>query len=273
MTFGKSYLICFALALLILASPQKRANAADLPGANHIVGETEGGLEFDIVPYYLWVAGFNGTLGLRGVNAKIDITPWDYIENLGNVFKALDGLYFGTGQLRYGDFGFFYDVIYWDISASSTIGGNFVSAGLDVGFSQVTAALAATYRFYQTDRGYAEFLAGVYVVETKADVGVNLNVVALHQSGKETWVDPLIGVKGRYNIQGNWYMSGWAMIGGFGAGSDFTWDVLGNVGYEINGWVDVFAGFRGRGFDYNSGGFVWDMTQYGPMFGATIKLN
>ncbi len=25
--------------------------------------------------------------------------------------------------------------------------------------------------------------------------------------------------------------------------------------------------------DYMSGSFVWDFTQYGPMIGATIKLN
>ena len=83
MTFRKSYLICFALALLILVSPQKRANSAELPGSMHITGETEGGLEFDIVPYYIWLAGIDGTVGVGPVTAKIDITPWDYIENLG----------------------------------------------------------------------------------------------------------------------------------------------------------------------------------------------
>jgi len=71
----------------------------------------------------------------------------------------------------------------------------------------------------------------------------------------------------------NWYANGTALIGGFGVASDFVWDVSANIGYQWNNWFDIYAGFRGSGMDYQSGTFVWDVTQYDPVLGATIKLN
>ena len=62
------------------------------------------------------------------------------------------------------------------------------------------------------------------------------------------------------------------MIGGFGAGSDFMWDVWGTAGYEINGWLDAYAGFRAMGTRYESGSFEWDVVQYGPTIGAALKF-
>jgi hypothetical protein len=55
--------------------------------------------------------------------------------------------------------------------------------------------------------------------------------------------------------------------------SDFVWDVSANLGYQWNNWLDLYAGFRGAGTDYKSGSFVWYVPQYGPVMGASIKLN
>ncbi len=140
------------------------------------------------------------------------------------------------------------------------------------------ATTAGSYRVYEADNGYLDALAGLRIWDINADVGVSLNiagrnVITSTASDGDTWVDPLIGAKGRLNLSENVYLSGWALTGGFGAGSDFMWDVWGNVGYQVNDWFDVFGGFRAAGADYQSGSFIWDVTQYGPIIGATFKLN
>jgi len=228
---------------------------------------------FTIVPFYLWVSGVDGTVGAGGFTADVDVTPIDIIENLGDFLDALDGIYAGTGEVRYGRFGAFYDVVWLDLSAIGDIDRDLIRGGVDVSFEEVVVTLAGSYRLFETSTGYLDALAGVRIWDFDVRVGLNLNVGALSDEEDETWVDPLIGAKGRFNISENVYVSGWAMIGGVVAGSDFMWDVWGNVGYQINGWLDVFAGIRATGTDYESGGFVFDATQYGPTIGATINLN
>jgi hypothetical protein len=51
------------------------------------------------------------------------------------------------------------------------------------------------------------------------------------------------------------------MIGGFGAGSDVTWDLLGSVGYQWNERFAIVAGYRALGVDYDDDGFVYDVIQ------------
>jgi hypothetical protein len=63
------------------------------------------------------------------------------------------------------------------------------------------------------------------------------------------------------------------MIGGFGAGSDFMYDVFGGVGYEINDMFSAVGGFQASYADYKGkDGFLWDVTMYGPIIGASVKF-
>ncbi|MGI9263426.1 MAG: hypothetical protein ACR2QU_00770 [Gammaproteobacteria bacterium] len=262
------------VAGFVLVAPQTNSHAADLPGSVQYEATTDSGLSFSIVPFYFWVPGLNGTAGVLGTTAEIDITPIDVIENLGDYLDSLDGLYKGTGEVRYREFGLLYDVFHTEVSSADEIDLGIISPiALDVGFSMTMATLAGSYRFHESANGYIAGLAGVRIWDVNVDIGVDLNIVALTASDGDTWVDPIIGGKGRFNLTENAYASGWAMIGGFGAGSDFMWDIWGNVGYQKNNWLDLFAGLRATGTEYQNGSFVWDIVQYGPVIGATINLN
>jgi hypothetical protein len=45
---------------------------------------------------------------------------------------------------------------------------------------------------------------------------------------KATWVDGMVGLRGKYFMTPEWYLSGWALAGAGGA--DVDWDVAGVVG-------------------------------------------
>ena len=62
------------------------------------------------------------------------------------------------------------------------------------------------------------------------------------------------------------------MIGGFGVSSDFTWDVMGGLGYEVSDSISLVAGYRGLGVDYKHDGFVFDVVQDGPILGAVFRF-
>ena len=82
----------------------------------------------------------------------------------------------------------------------------------------------------------------------------------------------MLGVKSRINTETPFYLTGWGLIGGFGVGSDFNWDVMGGVGYE---WTEKFStvlGYRALGVDYSNDGFVYDVIQQGVAFGGVISF-
>jgi hypothetical protein len=82
----------------------------------------------------------------------------------------------------------------------------------------------------------------------------------------------MIGAKGRFNITPKIFMNGWAMAGGFGAASDFGWDVLGAVGYQFTDRFSTAIGYRALGVDYENDGFKYDVIQHGPIAGMIIRF-
>jgi hypothetical protein len=271
-------MVLFGLIGVAFAAPQ-RANAADIPQLDNLPQASDyelppaTELQFEFVPLYVWITGMSGDLGVFGTKAKIDITPIDIVKNLGDFLKVLDGVYFGSGQLRFGDFDFMYDVTYLEVSSTKKIDGALLTGALDVGFGMTVGTLLGTYKVYETETSQIDALAGVRIWDV--DLDVQLALGPIEGGGKEgdTWVDPVFGFKGRHYLTEQTYLTGWAMIGGFGAGSDFMYDVFGGVGYEINDMFSAVGGFRASYADYKGkDGFLWDVTMYGPIIGASVKF-
>lgn len=68
----------------------------------------------------------------------------------------------------------------------------------------------------------------------------------------------------------------WLDVGGFGIGSDLTYQVIGTVGYLFDSGVRVFGGWRYFAFDYETedGGLdkTLDLGYSGPVFGASYAF-
>lgn len=176
-----------------------------------------------------------------------------------------------------------------------SVGGR-VDGIVDVAFSYTMATFAGTYRVHETATSHLDVVAGLRVTEVDLKVGVvadvsltangqltlgsiskpftgtvgrQVNAVA---RGNETWVDPIVGFMGRSKLDENWYVTGWALAGGFGANSDFLFDVMGGVGYEWSNGISAFAGYRASGTDYQNDGFKWDLTLHGPILGISAAF-
>jgi len=98
---------------------------------------------------------------------------------------------------------------------------------------------------------------------------------------KVTWADPIVGSRSIFRFgpehRWNWTLRG--DFGGFGAGSDFTWNVAGMLGYDFKLLgVDstVLLGARALSQDYSTGAgstkFAWDVTQYGPLLALALRF-
>ena len=94
------------------------------------------------------------------------------------------------------------------------------------------------------------------------------------------WVDPLVGLRVRYGISPGQGLVLRGDIGGFGAASDFTWQVVTTYNFELGEthgilWSGV-VGYRALYADYSEGTgssrYAYDLLQHGPLLGLKMRF-
>jgi hypothetical protein len=256
-------------AMLMAAAPSA-VLAAD--AEQPIPLEPAGEWRFSVAPY-LWGAGLNGDVGLFGRQpVNIDMSFGD----------VLDDLRFGgmlVAEMHNGTWGLFGDIIYVkteaDTSAVRTVLGSPVSLDVNVETSSFTGTLMGEYRLYGSDAVSVDLMAGARIWSVDNDIDASLAadgspVADFSGSDGSTWADPMIGVKARFDTGTPWFFNAWGMIGA--GSSDFSWDVLGGVGYQWNDRFSTVGGYRALGVDYSDDGFVYDVVQHGPYLGAIFNF-
>jgi hypothetical protein len=86
------------------------------------------------------------------------------------------------------------------------------------------------------------------------------------------WLDPYLGMRGRYNFNKVFYTAVRGEIGGFGAGSDLMWQVEGAIGCNLTRNIFTDIGYRALSFDYEGDGLTFDTITHGPQITAGIKF-
>lgn len=224
---------------------------------------------------YLWGAGLNGDIGLFGRE------PVHVDMSFGDIFRNLKFGGMVVAELSNGTWGIFGDLIYVKIrddeSITRTIRGFPMTLDAKVETSSFTGTLMGEYRAYSSDTFSLDAMAGVRIwsVDNRIDASLTAGgppLAAFSGSDGSAWIDPMVGGKLRFDTGTPVYLTAWGMIGGFGAGSDISWDVLGGVGYQWNDWLSTVAGYRALGVDYQNDGFVYDVVQQGPFLGAVMRF-
>jgi hypothetical protein len=135
--------------------------------------------------------------------------------------------------------------------------------------------LAYQYELYRKEQTILDVLAGAryWSIDTTLEFGGGLGVVippGTVLNHEESWVDPAIGIKGSTPIAGsNFYVEGFAGVGGFGVGSDMFYDLNLNIGYQWNKAIGTGIGYRLYDVDYDKDDFLYDVKQQGWLIGLT----
>jgi hypothetical protein len=88
----------------------------------------------------------------------------------------------------------------------------------------------------------------------------------------QDWIDPLVGFRYGGPISRRWSFWLRGDVGGFGLGSELTWNLRTGFGVEVSDVTTLRFGWHTLDFDYDSNEFVYDMTHQGPEIGATFKF-
>lgn len=89
------------------------------------------------------------------------------------------------------------------------------------------------------------------------------NRLAESADAKKDWIDPFIGFRGQWNLTEQLYLAGRADIGGFGVGSELTWQASSALGWQINESWSAEAGYRYLAPDFEDGAFTYEVASNG----------
>ncbi len=219
------------------------------------------------VTLYGWLPAVDAdmTSNQGGVTDKASFSAGDLIDNL-------DAALFGTAEVRQGRVGALVDVVYTSLSNGQNTGGPFATR-VDGDLSLLLVTTAASYRVYGSGTTYADILAGGRF--NRADIGITTSRdVPVRTSraagGDRAWFDPLIGIRVGADITERLAVRAVADIGGFGVGSELTYEVLASLSYAITPGISAVLGFRYIAIDYEGDRAKLDLKMYGPTLGLTI---
>jgi opacity protein-like surface antigen len=219
---------------------------------------------------YGWYATVLGDVGINGLG-PVSITEDSSSDT--SIFDILQGVLMASGELRYGAVGVFGDFIWVDLGQSKTSKRGHFEGSAEV--STIIGTGAVTYAVVDTPQLTLQGLAGARVWSVDGEVKLSTTGEREWDAKAAStieWVDPLFGVRGRYALSPNWFLSGTAVVGGFGVGSKLMWDVFAGLGYSFTENISMSLGYRGLGVDYANNGDIIDVTAHGPLAGLTIRF-
>jgi opacity protein-like surface antigen len=195
-------------------------------------------------------------------------------DDPGDFLDAIKAAFFVAGEVHYGRIGLLHDTVYADLGKSGTTSGPLASS-VDVDVEVLIHTTALGYQVYREDGKLIEPFAGARYVDLEADVTVTGGgpaQISVSADAELDWWDPVIGVRGRLPLTERLTAGGFVDIGGFGAGSEFTWEVFAGLEYAVSDRFGLNAGFRYISIDYEAKRADLKLEIYGPVLGMTLRF-
>ena len=245
------------LLILVLTVMAASPAAAQAPAAD--------AWTITIAPYFMG-AGMNGTAAVKGQEIVVDTPFSDILQHL--QFGAM-----GLVIARKGDWGVGGDAIWMALGANGTAPGPLGRVTGSADMSQ------GAFAFYGLRRlaPYADVFFGGRINYLSANLRINTPLQVRSVDGSKTWVDPIVGLQLRTPENGKrWHAQVYTEIGGFGAGSTFTWQVFPTVGVDLTTRASLEFGYRWLDINYSSGEnttlFKYDVLTQGPVLGFAFRF-
>jgi hypothetical protein len=88
----------------------------------------------------------------------------------------------------------------------------------------------------------------------------------------DDWWDPFVGLRGHYDLSKAFYLTGRADIGGFGVGSELSWQVNAGLGCRMTRNLYTELTYRLYDVNYRNDGLTYDVLTHGFELSAGINF-
>jgi hypothetical protein len=241
--------------------------------------------QFELTPY-LWLPTTSGTSTVDGTDTDIHAPFKDVLDN----FDVI-GL-MGRFEAYKGDWLLVFDGMYMDIK------GDFVIVTQDPSLPPLNIQpetkltildFGAGYKIYEDSLGKQQDTPRMPLIRLYAMTGVRYaylkQELTIHtipptvptvNGDSKNWVEPFIGARFDWQTSEKLTFLLRGDIGGFGVGSDLTWNALAGLDYRPWKVASFKIGYRALGIDYETGSgddrFGLDAIMYGPIIGVTFHF-
>jgi len=258
-------LIVPALAAALLLGTARAEEATTTPPA----AEPQARLNFALTPY-LWIAGISGS-----VRTPFSRVPERSVEaSFGDTFSNLSGFAFmGAAEMRYGRFGLMTDILTLSVESDLSTPRDRLFAGGTGRVSVTMGSVLATYRPWEDGTNALDLGVGFRPWSVSTRLTLNEGLLAARTlKPSANWVDPVLALRYTRNLGGGWGASFYGDVGGFGAGSEVTWQLLGTINYQVTDSIALRAGYRHLQVDHRRRGTDIDIGLSGPVLGASFRF-
>jgi hypothetical protein len=267
----------------------------------------QSGWELSLTPYG-WMINVNGDVTARGHTVDVNQDFFQIVEKSDSLLAWMSFF-----EARKGRFSIFTDLVWMDLGFPGSFQinksplGRFDRATLDVrgkaqlDYQSTIIQSGVTYeiarwqgalpdrftaldvmgsaRYWNQDVDVSLHLTGTLTVDLER-LGLKFQrsrSVAVARSSDLEWVDPVIGARIRHQMGAGKELRLEGDVGGFGAGSEFSWQVVGTYGFDVNCLgkpLHTVVGYRALAVDYSEDGRFGknglDVVQHGPVMGVTF---
>lgn len=218
---------------------------------------------FKVEPY-LMAPFMKGPVGIANLpNVELDASAADIFGNLKGAFMLYT-------EANNGQWAIAADFVYMKLQQDIQPG-NLVTGG-EVTFNETIFALEGYYRFLpwlEAGLGGRVVSMGGDMTVTRTELGPNDDPITSQASIKKSWFDPVLLVRATLPDSDKWIGEFKADFGGFGIGSDVTYQFQAYGGYRFSRLFQASVGYRILGIDYESGTgadrFLYNVTTSGPV--------
>lgn len=223
---------------------------------------------------YLWVPGYNGDAVVRNVPVEVDMSISDTAEKISDLEAAFSGHYEGNKT----PWSLIVDFTYWRIKENFWTRPDINEDTFEGAIrpSQLIFEVAGARTVYEklAEGGGAaqrvQVLAGARY--NMFNTNLEVNSLDIDEDVNQNWIDPFVGARMYQAISPLWGMNLRADVGGFGIGSEFTFNGVATFGYNIGIKRSILLGWRYYYQNYSNDDFAWDVTESGPFLGFQTRF-
>jgi hypothetical protein len=298
MTGKTELLLPLFVGAFVMLGAAGTATSADLgSGTEPVAPASQWRLNF--TPYG-WLPFLTGDVTVKGRTVGLDVDPIQVLEHLERV------PFMGYAEARNGPLALYNDIFYANLGLTASgvrsrgvrpeVGGT-LSGALGLDFEEAVIEGGAAYEIAKWPSGGGsrtaiDILAGARYWHQEMSINLALTGglviggldvskgIAIARGGSVDWVDPLVGARVRHQLAPGQQLMLRADVGGFGVGSQFSWNALAAYSWDIGVRDGVtysgLLGYRALDVDYEQGSgpdtYEYDVLQHGPVTGLTVSF-
>lgn len=220
---------------------------------------------FTLSPY-VWFSGLGGEVTLpRGSES--------FNADFGDIFDTLKFSFMGIAEARRQNFSLLLDIMYLNLQQGIPVPGAGAYSGGSSRVKTTQASAIGLFTVLEQPSARLELGGGVRAWWLNSEINLDPGLMPGQSVDQSTnWVDPLIAARASVRLNDRLSLTGYGDIGGFGVGSEFTWQAIATLDWRVSERFSTSIGYRWIQIDYDSGRANIGLDMSGPIIGASFRF-